>query len=117
MTNDGIDPNTIIDVQSKQLLKARINAAGYLETHRRDQVKIVELGEEIVALEAALHTYINWVDILVAERDARIAELEAAGQRLLYSHEEYLRGDDRYPTDVISRMLAEFHAAFIDEVK
>jgi hypothetical protein len=76
MTNDGIDKDTIIDVQSKRLAKANANADGYLKTHRRDQVKIVELGEEIVALEAALHTYINWVDILVAERDARIAELE-----------------------------------------
>jgi SMC interacting uncharacterized protein involved in chromosome segregation len=44
-------------------------------------------------------------------KDARITELEAAGQRLLYSFEEYLRG--QYPPATVSKMLGKDRDIFL----
>lgn len=64
----GVDSDTIINVQSKQLTKAKNNADGYIKSHRFDQAKIAKQRQEIKELKAAIAEK----NFIISEQDKTI---------------------------------------------
>lgn len=98
---------SIIDEQAKALATLR----------RKHAI----LQMEKTNLELAIHTYINWSDILVAERDARIAELEKFLSRWFDGVNDFnsplFFDDNRLLTDEESKLLDDTRAILEGEVK